>query len=205
MVFSSLPVNLTDSSNPFNGIVNYYISKTDNYLSYIKATASTRSDITFRTFNPSAYSNSWCTDMNQENPQWYQVELHKAIGYMTKYSIRSSGNNETSSKHLTNWDLVASIDGYKWETIDNEETNKLQGKGFYYTFSIRKPGLYRFFRIIQSKPNSDLSYGFSIRQFDLFGILYESSYVPVRQQLIFMQHRFVSQNFLLVMLMFISD
>ena len=118
--------------------------------------------------------------MDQDKPQWYQIELKHGLLFFTHYSISSSGNEPGSYYHLLGWDVYASIDFYHWEKIDTKETYDLDKPHSQQNYPIQTPAIYRFFRITQNKKNSNNSYGFSIRQFELFGILYESNYVSFR-------------------------
>ena len=185
MVISTNPVNIKLGSNLFNGTIQYYKSNSQNYLSYVKVTVSTSLEgkNPYCTFDPDSCENSWETKMNQDTPQWYQVELNHALLFATHYCILSSRNEKGSIYHLLGWDLYASIDFFHWEKIDTHITNDLDGPSTSHPYQIQKSGMYRFFRIVQNTKNSNNSYGFSIRQFELFGILYESNYVPFRPRI----------------------
>ena len=202
MVFSNLPINLTNTSIPFQGVIDYYFNHTSEYSRYLRTTSSTNSDISYTTLNPSLSQVSWCTLMDQNDPQWYQVELRKGILYMTSYSLRSGGNVKGSHYNLLGWKILASIDGFHWDEIDTQETDTMDNFQAFDTFIPTTKGLYRFFRLIQTKLNSRSYYGFALREIELNGILFESNYVPFHRYINHIHHS-ISFPFVLLVTFFL--
>ena len=201
MVFSTAPVDLSLSSDLFNGSLKYYLVNANlAYLDYIKFTASSHSETAYWTIDPNSHEHSWYTEMDTEDPQWYQIELKKGVLYTTSYSMKSSNTSYCQNFHLLGWDLYASIDSYHWVRADQQETEELNYYGAEKPFTLKTPGLFRFFRIMQTKRNTNSKYGFSLQQFDVFGVLYESSYVPFRPFFHLRQCKSFSLSFLFISL-----
>ena len=90
----------------------------------------------------------------------------------------SSWTVESSWYHLKGWDFKGSIDGKKWDILDSHtNSNVLNGQGLSINFPCKR-GLYRYFLIEQTQKGYTETYGFSVRQFEIFGTVYESNYVP---------------------------
>ena len=119
---------------------------------------------------------SFCT-AEQTTPPWYQFELRRGILYAQNYSLMSSRTEIGSRGHIHQWNFYGSIDYYHWELIGKEDTDVLDGNTATSVFSLT-PGLYRYFRIVRTDPSEDDICVMSIRQFEVFGTLYESDYVP---------------------------
>ena len=201
MASLKLPLNLTDVKDPFDGILAYLVKCfPDDYMTYISTTASTNSDTAFWPLEPDKYEHSWYTLMEQTTPQWYQLELKNTIIDITSYSLRSSGSVKGSPYHLLGWSLYGSNNGVRWNLIDEKTTETLNKINGYSNFPAKYPGTYRFFRLLQTKQNSDSSYGFSMRRIELFGIL--SKYMPSALQMLPVPSLFIDMQLILFLQLF---
>ena len=100
---------------------------------------------------------------------------------LTSYSILTVHHSANDFPHLRSWNLYGSIDGCDWELVDTrEDSNDLNGHGATANFecNIKSNGVYRFIKLQQTDIGFTGIYGFGMRRMDLFGILFESEYVP---------------------------
>ena len=51
------------------------------------------------------------------------------------------------------------------------------GLGIIRNFKVNR-SIYRFFRVTETQKDENNTYGFCLRRFELFGVLYETGYVP---------------------------
>ena len=176
-----MEINLTNATNSLNGVLQYYYQPNkEHFRDFLKITASTNSRTAFHTLDTNEFPSSWNTNFNHDTPQWYQVELLHSILYIDSYTLQSSFNNETDIfSHLRGWTFTASIDGVHWELIDGNhtKTNVMFGLGIINNFKSNR-SLYRFFRITETQRDENTNFGFCLRRFELFGVLYETGYVP---------------------------
>jgi len=181
------PIELVYSGSPFNGSINYILNSYEDYEKNVSAKSSSRSSFSYCILNASRCKSSFYTDT--DGPQWIQVGFKKSILYISSYSLMSSINPVNSSVHLKGWDFHASLDGHEWEIIDERRDNQdLNGNSCSKNFECKK-GLYRYFRVVQAQKGFTNSYGFTVRQIELFGTLYPTRLVPKYLQCTRIQQR----------------
>ena len=174
-----MPVDFVVGNNLFNGTLQYLQDKYVNISDVLKTKASSNNQNSFCVINPEKCQYSFGTKVSSTiPPQQIQIELRKSILYITSYSLLSSINPENSSYHLKGWNLVASIDGRKWEIIDRQVNTTVMNKKLAEANFKCAEGLFRFFRLVQTERGFTDEYGFAVRRIELFGTLYESNYVP---------------------------
>ena len=129
--------------------------------------------------NPSNCTHSFYTSTGAKiGPQWFIVGFKRYYIYITSYSIRSSGNNPGSVFHLKSWALKGSIDGKKWNIIDNKVNSEDLNYNYIPVNYQCKEGVYRLFKLEQTDKGFTNEYGFAVRHFEIFGTLMESEYLP---------------------------
>ena len=164
----------------FQGVFRYFgLEYSNEVTNYVKVTSSS----TFQSYPDSIVLGDGLSSFatKYDKPQWVIIELKKSLLSLTSYTINSIYNPHNDWPHLRNWDLYGSIDGCEWELVDRRENcNDLNGEGIYANFecNIKVNGVYRFLKIQQTGTGFNGVYGFGIYKMDLFGILFESEYVP---------------------------
>ena len=102
---------------------------------------------------------------------WIEVQLKKMWVIPHSYIIVDSSN----IYRITNWDLLCSQDGVKYDTIESKYVPNLfkqrwQMESFHVplkTIKLRKP--YRYFRLRLNRPQSQESPAFRLGRFEIFG------------------------------------
>ena len=106
------------------------------------------------------------------------IEFRNCIIYSKSYTIQSSGGGLNSLYHIKSWDIKGSIDGKRWDIIDSHFDSQEMNLGSATKNFKLKEGLYRYFKLEQTQKGFTGVYGFSIRQLEIFGMVFESDYVP---------------------------
>lgn len=198
-----------DTSNgELNGVFKYY----NTFSNFDKnATAKASSLMTGRKVINAIKENndySFITNESEQNmPQWASFELKRAFLSITSYSIRSPNHGGNYWVHLKNWNLIGSIDGRKWDILDiQENANELNGEFLTHNFNCtyNYGNLYRFFKIEQTGFGFMERYGFGMKNFELFGTLYETGYVPKYRVSACRRNKHLINNLLFIHLIHLS-
>lgn len=146
------------SSNPFNGIINYLTKLTNGNVQLNKTIEIT-------------CSNLWCgnyeavVDYNNESghahvhgePKWLKFDFKNRKLQIDSYLIKSAHTDSNShcSYYLKNWKIEISLDGNQWTTIDERSNDsELNGNYKMHIFNLsKKSNPFRFIRIFSDQPN----------------------------------------------------
>ena len=174
-----MPLEFSVENGRFNGSIKYLLDHYEDISSHIKVKSSSNSKYSNCTLDPSTCDSSFNTAVSSTiPPQWILYEFKKCVIYVKSYSFKSSGTEKDSKYHLRGWKLIASIDGKVWKEIDEQKNTSILNGGEVSVNIECKKGLFRFFKVLQTERGFTNDFGFSIRQFEVFGTLYEEEYVP---------------------------
>lgn len=128
---------------------------------------------------------------------WFSVELLTATIRPTHYSLRHYSTWDTEC--LRNWRLEASLDGMAWAVLmDHKNDTSLFGKGSSHTWSLPaniKPH-YRWFRVVQTGPNSNKNDFLACSGFELYGeVMPVQPLQPVNEEVrLAQQQQFIAEQ-----------
>lgn len=161
-----------DEENYFNGILNYFKSKSELSTEFKIECSSNFSDSygpnNLINFNENKYfcssgdSNSWIS---------FDFKKHRII---PKYYSIKSGPYPKNAHHPKTWVIEGSVNNEKWFVINEQDCCALlNGKNVVHAFPIKNPNSrkFRYIRMRQTGPNWANGYFLAIDSFEIFGRL----------------------------------
>lgn len=163
-----------NSNNPFNGILNYFVTKNNGNISNdVNITASSVETNDRLPTNVVQYNqNRDCFYSKNKPNDWlcFDFKEHKIV--LTNYTIKS-GPFQANNYHPRSWVIEASNDNVSWETLDTKnDCSSLNGNSITHTFPISNQNKkeFRYIRYRQSKNWAKNDY-IMIHSFELYGDL----------------------------------
>jgi hypothetical protein len=162
-----------DSSAPLNGIISHFTAESGGNVHTTGIIAITASS-TIRNQCYQVADHNW-------NNYWYSNNLaHSMIQFdfktrrvaLTNYTIKSAGH---SNNHLLHWSIDGSNDLTSWVTLDQRDTNDLNGNYIVKSYSCSSgessspPSFFRYLRLIQTGKNSSNTDHVMIGNLEFFG------------------------------------
>jgi hypothetical protein len=163
-----------DSAHPFRGILAQLCSECGGNAhthEIVSITASTNRRNACHQVIDYGWNDFWYT-LDAEN-SWIQFDFKERRISPTHYTLRSDGDNRD---HLLKWSLEGTNDGTTWVSLDQRETNDLNGNYIVrsYECASAKSASFRFIRLLQTGANSSGRGCLQLANLEFFGILNES-------------------------------
>ena len=162
------------------GIIHYLqIRHKNNQNEYIKINQSSRQDdssnwgstdvlINYNLSKVEGQSN-WCSQQIKNSN--FTIFFPKNSVMITNYTFLT--RNTDVQNFPSNWKVEGS-NGGEWTYIDHKINYlNLKGLSLMKTFSVQRPGKYKYFRFVQNGTNSNGRDYFSLGKVDIFGKLYD--------------------------------
>ncbi|TGE24310.1 hypothetical protein E5K00_03590 [Hymenobacter aquaticus] len=101
--------------------------------------------------NDDSPTSRWTSDPDRPFPQWVQLDVSATPVVVSEYQVLLS----TSSTAAGAWEMQGSYDASSWTTLHTVSTN--QPGNQYNSYPIDQPALYRYYRLLISRPRSGTS------------------------------------------------
>ena len=111
---------------------------------------------------------------NNGPPQWFSISFDGKFIKPTAYAIQ--GRLQTDNNHLQNWTFEGLNIVNEWKILHQNDAI-LQFKTILVS-QISSDDLFTSFRINMTGPNSGGNYILNLGQIDVYGFIYDSSYIP---------------------------
>lgn len=164
-----------ERGDPFNGILNSLNQKCKgNAHSHglVSITASSSGGWNGQPCQTIDYgwTGAWGTQ-NFRN-SWIRFDFKEKLVILTGYSIRSH-NWGVNSFHMKSFAIEGSLDGLKWNPIDEKfDINELNGALQFYTWKCKKSLPYRYVQIRQIGKNQAGNNHLALHEIELFGTIF---------------------------------
>lgn len=166
-----------NSSNPFNGIINYLNKTTNGNVQTNNTIQITSSDLWCGNYEALVdYKNESGHAHVHGEPMWLQFDFKNKRFQINSYLIKSahSDSNSHCSYYLKNWKIEISLDGNQWNQIDERSNDSALNGNYkmhlYHLNTISPP--FRFIRIVSNGGNWN-DEDFTIGKFEIFGNIIE--------------------------------
>ena len=170
-----MPISALDSSGIFNGLFTFIRNNIDFIGRPVIVSSSSNNETVSKIVYDPSNGHSWGTLTKTSDPQWILFDFQNYLIKPISYSLMSSDNPANNIAHLKGWDLLGSLNGRKWVVISEKRDSTEMNSNLKKMNFPCDTGVFRYLKLMQMQKGFTNDYGFSVRQVDVYGTIYENN------------------------------